>query len=97
MARQFKRLAPLFVKGSLKAGVYNDGDGLRLIVDTNGAKRWSLRFRWRGREPEMGLALIPPSRWQVPVTLLPRRAGRSQPAAIRSTVAARRALPSAAS
>lgn len=59
MPRQVKRLAPLFVKGSLAPGVYNDGDGLRLIVDASGSKRWSFRFRWQGREPEMGLGSYP--------------------------------------
>ncbi len=58
MPRQVKKLAPLFVKGSLAAGVYNDGDGLRLIVDRNGSKRWSFRFRWQNREPEMGLGRL---------------------------------------
>jgi hypothetical protein len=31
-----------------KPGRHADGDGLYLIVDSSGAKRWQFLFRWRG-------------------------------------------------
>jgi len=38
-----------------KPGRHNDGDGLYLIVDTTGARRWLLYFQWHGKRKEMGL------------------------------------------
>jgi hypothetical protein len=38
-----------------KTGKYSDGGNLYLIVSTTGARKWVLRFTWRGRAKEMGL------------------------------------------
>src|SRR4249919_355712 len=37
------------------AGKYSDGGNLYLIVSETGARKWVLRFTWRGRAKEMGL------------------------------------------
>jgi integrase len=38
-----------------KPGKYSDGGNLYLIVSKTGAKKWVLRFTWRGLAKEMGL------------------------------------------
>jgi integrase len=38
-----------------KPGKYCDGGNLYLIVSETGARKWVLRFTWRGRAKEMGL------------------------------------------
>jgi integrase len=38
-----------------KPGKYSDGGNLYLIVSATGARKWVLRFTWRGRAKEMGL------------------------------------------
>ena len=38
-----------------KPGKYSDGGNLYLIVSRTGARKWVLRFTWRGRAKEMGL------------------------------------------
>ena len=38
-----------------KSGKYSDGGNLYLIVSDTGARKWVLRFTWRGRAKEMGL------------------------------------------
>src|ERR1700730_8982847 len=38
-----------------KSGKYSDGGILYLIVSETGARKWVLRFTWRGRAKEMGL------------------------------------------
>jgi integrase len=38
-----------------KTGKYSDGGNLYLIVSKTGARKWVLRFTWRGRAKEMGL------------------------------------------
>jgi len=38
-----------------KAGKYSDGGNLYLIVSATGARKWVLRFTWRGKPKEMGL------------------------------------------
>ncbi|MFL5112359.1 MAG: Arm DNA-binding domain-containing protein, partial [Microvirga sp.] len=61
MARQFKRLTARAVATLTEPGRHADGDGLYLIVDPSGAKRWMFLFRWGGRPgvpgklKEMGL------------------------------------------
>src|SRR5712672_3264801 len=40
---------------SAKPGKYSDGGNLYLIVSKTGARKWVLRFTWRGRAKEMGL------------------------------------------
>lgn len=41
--------------GTAKPGKYSDGGNLYLIVADSGARKWVLRFTWRGRAKEMGL------------------------------------------
>ena len=38
-----------------KPGKYADGGNLYLVVSDQGARKWVLRFTWRGRAKEMGL------------------------------------------
>src|SRR3979411_3497109 len=38
-----------------RPGKYSDGGNLYLIVSETGARKWVLRFTWRGRAKEMGL------------------------------------------
>ena len=38
-----------------KPGKYGDGGNLYLVVAETGARKWVLRFTWRGRAKEMGL------------------------------------------
>jgi hypothetical protein len=40
---------------SEKAGKYSDGGNLYLVVPKTRARKWVLRFTWRGRAKEMGL------------------------------------------
>jgi Arm DNA-binding domain len=40
---------------SAKPDKYSDGGNLYLIVSETGARKWVLRFTWRGRAKEMGL------------------------------------------
>lgn len=61
MPRQFKRLTARTVAAATKPGRHADGDGLYLVVDRSGAKRWLFMFRWGstpgkpGKLKEMGL------------------------------------------
>jgi integrase len=41
--------------GTAKPGKYSDGGNLYLIVSETGARKWVLRFTWRGNAKEMGL------------------------------------------
>src|SRR3954466_10671256 len=55
MARQTKRLSARTVASLAKPGRHADGEGLYLVVDPSGAKRWLFLFRWQGKLKEMGL------------------------------------------
>ena len=62
MARRTKRLSARSVETLTRPGRHADGDGLYLIVDLTGAKRWAFIFRWKapgqpgpGKLREMGL------------------------------------------
>ncbi len=63
MARQTRRLSARSVATLQKPGRHSDGDGLYLIIDNSGAKRWAFLFRWKepgqqlgpGKLREMGL------------------------------------------
>src|SRR5215207_4880670 len=55
MARQTKRLSARLIATITKQGRHAAGDGLYLIVDRNGAKRWLFLFRWGRKLKEMGL------------------------------------------
>lgn len=58
MARTVNRLSARAVSTNKKPGLHADGAGLYLRVDPNGAKRWTLIFRWHGRRKELGLGSI---------------------------------------
>jgi integrase len=55
VARAVKRLSARTVATEAKPGRHADGDGLYLVVDASGAKRWLFLFRWQGKLKEMGL------------------------------------------
>lgn len=42
-----------------RPGTYEDGEGLRLVVQASGRKSWVLRFQLAGRRREMGLGGFP--------------------------------------
>lgn len=55
MAKQTHRLTARAVTTLTKPGLHADGDGLYLVVDKSGAKRWAFIFQWDGKRKEMGL------------------------------------------
>lgn len=55
MAREVNRLSARSVVAIKDAGRHADGNGLYLVVDKSGAKRWVFLFRWQGKLREMGL------------------------------------------
>lgn len=55
MGRAVNRLTDKAVKALTAPGKYADGDGLYLVVDDDGLKRWIVYFPWRGKRREMGL------------------------------------------
>src|ERR1017187_1964258 len=57
-----KELSALRVRSMKEPGRYADGNGLYLVVDPSGAKRWLLRIIIHGRRRDIGLgglALFP--------------------------------------
>jgi integrase len=50
-----KTLTPVRIRALTKAGRYADGNGLYLVVDPSGAKRWVLRTVVHGRRRDIGL------------------------------------------
>ena len=50
-----KSLSAAFIRSVTKAGRYGDGNGLYLIVDPSGAKRWVLRTVVMGKRKDIGL------------------------------------------
>lgn len=55
MARAVKKLSARSVTTLSKPGRHSDGDGLYLVIDKTGARRWLFLFRWQGKLKEMGL------------------------------------------
>ncbi len=53
-----KALSALQVKQLSAAGRYADGNGLYLVVDPSGAKRWTLRLTIQGKRCDMGLGSL---------------------------------------
>jgi hypothetical protein len=49
-----KAISPVKIRNA-KPGKYADGNGLYLIVDDSGAKRWVLRTVIHGKRREIGL------------------------------------------
>lgn len=58
-ARVEKKLTALRVKALRDVGKYEDGGGLRLIVEPSGAKRWVVRVTINGKRIERGLGAVP--------------------------------------
>src|SRR5215210_8788232 len=50
-----KALTAVQVRSRLEPGRYADGNGLYLVVEPTGAKRWVLRTIVRGKRRDMGL------------------------------------------
>lgn len=50
-----KRLSALQVRNLTKPGRYADGDGLYLMVDASGARRWIMRIMVQGKRKDLGL------------------------------------------
>jgi len=50
-----KSLSAVFIRSVANAGRYGDGNGLYLIVDPSGAKRWVLRTVVMGKRRDIGL------------------------------------------
>src|SRR5262245_7366661 len=59
MARSTKRLTARSVDTITKPGYHADGDGLYLVVDRSGARRWAFIYHTQGRRREMGLGRMP--------------------------------------
>lgn len=55
MAREVKKLSARTVTTLTMPGRHGDGDGLYLVIDPSGARRWLFLFRWQGKLKEMGL------------------------------------------
>src|SRR3954471_4605683 len=55
MARAAKRLSARSVETLTKSGYHADGDGLYLVVDKSGARRWAFIYHAQGKRREMGL------------------------------------------
>ena len=61
-----------------RPGKYSDGGNLYLVVSKSGARKWVLRFTWRGRSKEMESPRGAPSASPLPMPARgpPTRAGR---------------------
>lgn len=55
MARAVNRLSARGVATATRPGRHADGNGLYLVVDPSGARRWLFLFRWGGKLKELGL------------------------------------------
>ncbi|CAA2102054.1 Prophage CP4-57 integrase [Methylobacterium bullatum] len=58
MARLVNKLNALTVGRMTTPGTYSDGDGLYLVVDPGGARRWEMKFRQNSKQREMGLGSV---------------------------------------
>lgn len=58
MAKTVNRLSDRTVKSLKEPGMYADGDGLYLVVDKSGAKRWTFVFQFNKTRKEMGLGAV---------------------------------------
>lgn len=58
MARAVRKLSARSVTTLVKPGRHSDGDGLYLMIDPSGARRWLFLFRWEGKLKELGLGGI---------------------------------------
>jgi integrase len=55
MARPTRRLSARKVETIAKPGYHADGEGLYLVVDSSGARRWAFIYHYAGKRREMGL------------------------------------------
>ena len=55
MTRATRRLSARKVETIKKPGYHADGEGLYLVVDQSGARRWAFIYHTRGKRREMGL------------------------------------------
>jgi hypothetical protein len=55
MARATRRLSARKVETIARPGYHADGDGLYLVVDASGARRWAYIYHSAGKRREMGL------------------------------------------
>ena len=55
MVRATKRLSARKAETIVKPGYHADGEGLYLVVDLSGARRWAFIYHSRGKRREMGL------------------------------------------
>ena len=51
-------LSPIAVRNKTEPGRYADGNGLYLLVDPSGAKRWILRTVIHSKRTDMGLGSV---------------------------------------
>ena len=58
-ARVEKKLTTLRVKALREPGKYEDGGGLRIVVEPSGAQRWVVRVSINGQRIERGLGGVP--------------------------------------
>lgn len=58
MAKTVNRLTDRTVKSIKDPGMHADGDGLYLVVDKSGAKRWAFVFQFNKARKEMGLGAV---------------------------------------
>ena len=58
-ARVEKKLTSVRVKALREPGKYEDGGGLRIVVDPTGARRWVMRVSIDGKRIERGLGPFP--------------------------------------
>src|SRR3954467_1777135 len=58
MARATKRLSARTVETITNLGYHAVGDGLYLVVDRSGARRWAVIFHAQGKRREMGLGRL---------------------------------------
>ena len=54
-----KKLTALRVKALREPGKYEDGGGLRVVVEPSGTKRWVVRVTVSGHRIERGLGAFP--------------------------------------
>ena len=52
------KLSVLFIKKAASPGKYGDGNGLYLVVEPSGAKRWEPRLTIQGRRRDIGLGSV---------------------------------------
>jgi integrase len=55
MTRAIRKLSARKAETVVKPGYHSDGDGLYLVVDKSGARRWAFIYHSRGKRREMGL------------------------------------------